>query len=220
MLMREVNLLKSLPLLKRSIEQRNLEKTAYTIKVAKKFGKEYFDGERRFGYGGYYYDGRWKKVAQDIIDFYHLKPKMKVLDVGCAKGFLVKDLIQACPGLEVYGIDISEYAINNCETLVKDRLYIANATDIPFPNNTFDCVLSINTIHNLTRELVKTAVNEISRVSKGNSFIQVDSYRNLDQKKLFEQWVLTAEFHDYPEKWIELFKEVGYEGDYYWTIVE
>ena len=218
--MREINLLKSLPLTKRNVELRSFEKSDYTIKIAKEFGKDYFDGDRKFGYGGYYYDGRWKKVAEDIINFYNLKPKMKVLDVGCAKGFLVKDLIQACPGLEVYGLDVSEYAINNCEDLVKDRLYIANALDIPFPNDTFDCVLSINTIHNLSRNLVKVALTEMIRVSKGNIFVQVDSYQNHEQKKLFEKWVLTAEFHDYPEKWIEVFNEVGYKGDYFWTIVD
>jgi ubiquinone/menaquinone biosynthesis C-methylase UbiE len=145
---------------------------------------------------------------------------MKVLDIGCAKGFLVKDLMIACPGLEVYGLDISEYALLNAEPEVIGRLHLGSAVSLPFPDSSFDLVISINTLHNLERGKILTAISEIERVKKNNSYVVVDSYRNSLEKEIFQQWVLTAKFHDYPQGWIELFKEAGYTGDYHWTIIE
>lgn len=218
--MAEVNLLRALPKSKRNIKARNNGKSEEVIKISKQYGKMYFDGPREYGYGGYYYDGRWKPVARDIIEHFNLKDGDKVLDVGCAKGFLVKDLLSECPGLEVFGVDISEYALKNCEPEVVGRLHKGFAHDLPFPDKSFDAVLSINTLHNYSKDGVKDALKELQRVSKGKSFIQVDSYKTQEQKSLFEEWVLTAEFHDYTEEWQKLFKESGYTGDYYWTILE
>ncbi len=213
-------LLKSLPKGKRDINSRHSLKTQKIIAESKKFGEMYFDGPRAYGYGGYRYDGRWLAVAADIIAHYALKSGMRVLDIGCAKGFLVKDLITTCPGLEVFGIDVSQYALSNCEKEVVGRLHLGNALSLPFPDSSFDLVLAINSIHNLSRNDVKNALQEINRVGKGKAFIQVDAYRTADEKALFEEWVLTAEYHDYPENWISLFNEVGYTGDYNWTILE
>nr|AAK71261.1 unknown [Coxiella burnetii] len=179
----------------------------------------YFDGPRDYGYGGYRYDGRWVPVAKDMVDHFGLKAGDRVLDIGCAKGFLVKDFMKACPGLEAYGIDISEYALMNCEPEVVGRLHLGNADHLPFPDNSFDAVISLNTVHNLPRERVIIALREIQRVSGGKAYIQVDSYHTPEQKSLFEDWVLTAEFHDYPEGWIKVFEEAGYTGDYNWTLV-
>jgi ubiquinone/menaquinone biosynthesis C-methylase UbiE len=218
--MQEIELLRSLPKTKRNVTKRLEGKDAEVIKISKCYGEMYFDGPREYGYGGYCYDGRWIPVAKDIVEHFGLKAGDKVLDVGCAKGFLVKDLMSVCKGLEVFGIDISEYALMHCEPEIVGRLHLGSAENLPFPDNSFNCVISINTIHNLTREKVIDALKEIQRVSKGKSFVQVDSYYTPEQKNLFENWVLTAEFHDYPEKWIEVFKEAGYTGDYYWTILE
>jgi cyclopropane fatty-acyl-phospholipid synthase-like methyltransferase len=218
--MPEVNLLKSLPKVKRNLQSRNELRDQHVISVAKQYGQEYFDGDRKFGYGGYRYDGRWLPVAQDIIDYYHLKPGMRVLDIGCAKGFLVKDLMIKCPGLEVFGLDVSEYAITNCEPEITGRLHLGTAESLPFPDKSFDCVISLNTIHNFSRNKVIKVLREIMRVSKGNAFVQVDSYFNSEQKDVFESWVLTAEFHDFPEGWKQVFAESDYQGDYFWTIIE
>lgn len=218
--MQEINLLRGLPQTERNIESRASAKDARVVEISKQFGKDYFDGPRDYGYGGYRYDGRWVPVARDIIHHFDLKPGDRVLDVGCAKGFLVKDLMSVCPGLEVFGLDISDYAITHCEPEVVGRLHVGDARTLPFPDNSFDCVLSINTLHNFQRPNVVEAVAEIQRVCKGSkSFIQVDSYLTPEQKALFESWVLTAEYHDYPDEWIKLFKEAGYTGDYYWTIL-
>ena len=122
--MKKINLLKSLPKTKRSINQRSESKNSKVVRISREYGKMYFDGPRKYGYGGYSYDGRWIPVAKDIIKHFKLKSGMRVLDVGCAKGFLVKDLMIACPGLEVFGIDISEYAIKNCEKETVGRLHI------------------------------------------------------------------------------------------------
>lgn len=218
--MPEINLLTALPKSKRNIQARKEARDPEVIRISKQYGEMYFDGPRDYGYGGYRYDGRWIPVAKDMVEHFGLKAGDRVLDVGCAKGFLVKDLMQVCPGLEVFGLDISDYALRHCEPEVVGRLHKGTADNLPFPDNSFDAVISLNTIHNYDRNGVVKAMKELQRVSKGKGFVQVDSYHTAEQKALFEEWVLTAEFHDYPDEWVKLFKEAGYTGDYYWTILE
>ena len=218
--MAEVDLLRALPKSRRNITQRGEAKTPELIALSREYGELYFDGPREYGYGGYRYDGRWRPVAKDIIAHFGLAAGARILDVGCAKGFLVKDLMLAEPGLEAFGLDISRYALMHCEPEVVGRLHLGSADALPFPDKSFDCVVSINTIHNFDRAGALRALREIERVSRQSSFVQVDSYRTPEQKSLFESWVLTAKFHDYPQGWIEVFAEAGYTGDYYWTIVE
>ena len=218
--MAEVDLLRALPHAKRNIQKRKDAKDPAVVAISKQYGEMYFDGPREYGYGGYRYDGRWLPVARDIIDHFGLKPGMRVLDVGCAKGFLVKDLMLACPGLEAFGLDISYYAIMHGEPEVIGRLHLGTAEKLVFPDHSFDCVLCLNTVHNFPRPRAIKVMQEIERVSGGHAFVQVDSYHTPEQKEIFESWVLTAEFYDYPQGWIELFEEAGYTGDYYWTIIE
>lgn len=218
--MPEVNLLARYPKAKRNVGARSHAKTDEHIRISRQYGEVYFDGPREYGYGGYRYDGRWLPIAEDIIAHYGLKPGMRILDVGCAKGFLVKDLLKACPGIEAFGLDISEYALKHCEPEVIGRLHLGSAESLPFPDNSFDAVVAINTLHNLPCERCKVALAELQRVSGGRAYVQVDSYRTPEQQALFEDWVLTAEFHDYPEGWVKLFAEAGYTGDYFWTIIE
>jgi SAM-dependent methyltransferase len=217
--MAEVDLLRALPAVERNIQKRREAKSPEAIGIAKQFGEVYFDGPREFGYGGYRYDGRWIPVSRDIVAHFDLKPGMRVLDVGCAKGFLVKDLMKVCPGLEVFGLDISLYALMHCEPEVVGRLHLGTAEKLPFPDHSFDCVISLNTVHNFPRPRALKVMQEIERVSRGRSFVQVDSFHTPEQKEIFESWVLTAEFYDYPDGWKGLFAEAGYSGDYYWTIV-
>ncbi len=217
--MAEVNLLKGLPQSKRKVQARAEAKTDEVIAKSREYGELYFDGPRDYGYGGYRYDGRWVPVAEDIVSHFNLRPGDRVLDVGCAKGFLVKDLLTVCPGLEVFGLDISEYALMHCEPEVVGRLHFGNAMKLPFPDKSFQAVISLNTIHNLERADAAMAIQEIERLAPGRGFIQVDSYHTSEEKALFEDWVLTAKFHDFPDGWISLFKEAGYTGDWYWTIV-
>ena len=218
--MAEVNLLAKLPATKRDIKGRHSAKTPENIALAKQFGEAYFDGPREVGYGGYRYDGRWKPVAKDIIRHFGLKGGDRILDVGCGKGFLVKDLMTMCPGLEAFGLDISEYALRHCEPEVVGRLHLGNAVSLPFPDRSFSAVLSINTIHNLQQPDVLRALREIERLAPGRGFVQVDAYHTPEQRELFMNWVLTAEFHGYPEGWLRVFEEAGYTGDWYWTVLE
>ena len=218
--MAELDLLRSLPKLKRNVEKRAEAKDPAVIAIARQFGEMYWDGPREYGYGGYRYDGRWRAVARDMISHYGLQPGMRVLDVGCGKGFLVKDLMLECPGLEVFGLDISLYAILHAPEEVIGRLHLGSAEKLPFPDKSFEYVVSINTLHNFPRPRAIRALSEVERVSKGKSFVVVDSYHTPEQKQLFESWVLTADFHDYPDGWMQAFKEAGYTGDWNWTVVE
>ena len=218
--MAEIDLLSSLPKPKRNITQRAEAKDPKIIELAKQYGEMYWDGPREYGYGGYRYDGRWRAVARDIILHYGLKPGMRVLDVGCGKGFLVKDLMLELPGLEAFGLDISRYAILQAPPELAGRLHLGSADNLPFADGAFDCALSINTIHNLPRPKAVAALAELMRVSTRHRYVVVDSYRTREQKALFESWVLTAEFHDYPDGWRAAFAEAGFDGDYSWTIVE
>jgi ubiquinone/menaquinone biosynthesis C-methylase UbiE len=218
--MAEINLLRALPRAKRNVAKRAEAKNPEVVAIAKQYGEMYWDGPRDYGYGGYRYDGRWRPVARDIIEHYGLKPGMRVLDIGCGKAFLVKDLMLECPGLEAFGLDISLYAIKHAAEELAGRLHLGSADALPFPDRAFDCVISLNTIHNLPRPRAVKAMAEMERVSKGNSFVVVDSYRTPEQKEIFESWVLTAEFHDYPDGWVRLFSEAGYRGDWNWTIIE
>lgn len=219
-MMQEVNLLGRLPRSRRNVQARQAAQTAENIAVARQYGESYFDGPREVGYGGYRYDGRWIPVAEDIVAHFGLKPGDRVLDVGCAKGFLVKDLMTVCPGLEVFGIDVSGYALMHCEPEVVGRLHLGSCVSLPFPDRSFAAVISINTIHNVERPDVLRSLAEIERLAPGRGFVQVDSYRTPEQRALFMDWVLTAKFHDYPDGWIAAFREAGYTGDYAWTIVE
>ena len=217
--MAEIDLLRSLPKTKRNIEKRAEAKDDALIAISRKYGQEYWDGDRKYGYGGYRYDGRWRSVARDMIAHFGLKPGMRVLDIGCGKGFLVKDMMLECPGLEAFGLDISHYALMNCEKEVIGRLHLGTAESLPFPDASFDCVISLNTIHNLERTGVVVAMREIQRLSGGRAFVQVDSYRTPEERDIALSWIITARFHDYPAGWLKAYAEAGYTGDYYWTII-
>jgi SAM-dependent methyltransferase len=218
--MAEVNLLAALPKGRRNLAVRAIARTAEHIRIAGEYGQMYFDGPREYGYGGYRYDGRWIPVARDIIAHFELKPGDRILDVGCAKGFLVKDLMQVCPGLEAFGLDISHYALTRCESEIVGRLVLGTATELPFADGSFQAVISINTIHNFDRPDCIRALREIERLAPGKGFVQPDSYRTADEKAVFLDWVLTAKYHDNPDGWRATFAEAGYTGDHYWTIIE
>ena len=181
--------------------------------VAGQWGRDYWDGDRKFGYGGYRYDGRWRAVAQDIVAHYGLKPGMRILDVGCGKGFLLYEISQLVPGIEVAGIDISDYGIANAKEEVHPFLRAGNATELPFPDRHFDFVLSLNTLHNLRNFELKAAVTEINRVSRGKSYICVESFRNEREKVNLLYWQLTCRTFLATDEWEWLMGEHGYAGD-------
>lgn len=189
--------------------------------LAMKFDVEYFDGPREQGYGGYKYDGRWQAVAKRLIEKYQLNASSKFLDVGCAKGFLMHDLQEACPGIDVQGLDISPYAKAHALPSVAGNITLGNCRTLPYPDDFFDASVAINTIHNLDVEGSKQAIRELIRVTKNKAhiFIQVDAYCTPEEKEMFETWMLTAKTYLQPQEWEALFAEVGYRGDYFWTII-
>lgn len=187
---------------------------AEAAKLAKQFGKDYWDGDRKVGYGGYSYDGRWRAVADAMAEHYGLKAGDRVLDVGCGKAFLLYDLTQAVPGIEVRGIDVSEYGIANAKEEVRDCLQAANANDLPFESESFDFVFSINTLHNLMCFDLDKALREFQRVGRKHRYICVESYRNEEEKANLLYWQLTCESFCSPEEWEWWFERCGYTGDH------
>lgn len=188
--------------------------------IAKQFGREYFDADRKYGYGGYHYDGRWLPVARAMVAHYRLGPGARILDVGCAKGFLLHDFQELLPGAKIAGIDVSDYAISNAMPEVKDRLTVGNATALPYPDKSFDLVVSINTLHNLRLPALCTALGEMERVSKEHKYVVMDSYGSEAQKDNLLNWQLTCECFFTPEEWEWVFSQCGYSGDYEFIVFD
>jgi ubiquinone/menaquinone biosynthesis C-methylase UbiE len=183
--------------------------------LAKKWGFDYWDGDRRICYGGYHYmPGRWMPVAEVMTEHYGLKSGDKVLDIGCGKGFLLYEISLLVPGIEIYGIDISDYAISNSKEEIKDRLQIGNANQLPFPDDHFDLVYSITTLHNLHNYDLNSSLVEMERVGKKNKYICVESYRNELEKANLLYWQVTCEAFCTPEEWEWWFKQTNYTGDH------
>ena len=187
---------------------------AECAKVAKKFDKNYWDGDRKYGYGGFSYDGRWRPVADQIIQYYNIKQGQNILDIGCGKAYLLFEFNQAIPGIELAGLDISQYALDNAKKEMKPHLKLGNAVELPYEDKSFDLVLSINTLHNLNLPDLEKALNEIERVSKGEKYIVVDSYRTEEEKVNLMYWQLTCECFYTPREWEWIFNQCGYSGDY------
>ncbi len=189
--------------------------------LAKKWDYDYWDGDRRINYGGYQYiEGLWAPVGKEMIKHYGLKPGNKVLDIGCGKGFQLFELTKLLPGLEVWGIDISEYAIKNCKEEIKERLQVGNANKLPFSDNYFDFVFSINTLHNLYNYELDASLREMERVGKQNKYLCIESYRNEIEKANLLYWQVTCEAFCNPEEWKWWLKKTGYSGDYSFIFFE
>jgi SAM-dependent methyltransferase len=216
--MGEIDLMVRYPKTKRGdiIKERQFV-TEEEKRIARKFGKEYFDGERRLGLGGYYYNPKYfKPVVDDMIQYYELQNGQCILDVGCAKGFMLHDFKEALPGLRVFGIDISTYCIEHSMPTVKEFLSVGSCDSLPYRDNSFDLVISIATIHNLDIEGVRASLREINRVSRRHAFVKVNGFSNEEERESIAKWNLVAKTNLSVEKWKALFKEEHYDGDYYW----
>jgi protein-L-isoaspartate(D-aspartate) O-methyltransferase len=182
--------------------------------LAKQFSFDYWDGDRKVGYGGYRYDGRWQTVAQALATQYDLKAGDRVLDVGCGKAFLLYDLTQVVPGLEVRGLDVSRYAIERAKPEVQTWLDVGTAAELPYEDRSFDLVISINTLHNLYCYDLDKALREIERVSRRHKYVVVESYRDETEKANLLYWQLTCECFYTPAEWQWWFDRCGYTGDH------
>jgi len=188
---------------------------AKAAKLAKKWDYDYWDGDRRINYGGYkYIEGRWEKLATALFEYYNLPVNSKVLDIGCGKGFLMFDMLKIRNDLDLYGLEISNYAIQNSKEEIKEKIVHGNANNLPWPDNYFDLVISITTLHNLYNFDLFKSLQEIERVSKSNKYICVESYRNEEEKANLLYWQVTCEAFNTPKEWEWIFKNAGYKGDY------
>lgn len=202
-------------LTRRDYLARMTDDKVHCMQVAKQYGYDYWDGDRRYGYGGYkYMPGRWKPVAEALIRNYNLGPGSKVLDVGCGKGFLLHEMLLLEPGLEIRGFDISEHGIDCAPDSVRSQLFLHRAQDsYPFADDAFDLVISLGTLHNLRLFDLKAALSEVERVGK-NAYVMVESYRNEQEMFNLECWALTAESLFDKDEWIWLYQQFSYSGDY------
>jgi ubiquinone/menaquinone biosynthesis C-methylase UbiE len=200
---------------KRDYVARMVDDKVHCMRKAKEYEGDYWDGDRRYGYGGYrYLPGRWKPVAQALIDIYGLGPNAKILDVGCGKGFLLYELKQLLPNSDIAGFDISQHGLADSKPEIHDRLFRYRAQDrFPFGDKHFDLVISLGCLHNLRIFELQTALSEIERVAK-NKYIMVESYRNELEQFNMQCWALTAEAFFDTAAWIWLYNHFGYTGDY------
>jgi len=193
---------------------RMVDEKIYCMGKAKEYEYDYWDGDRRFGYGGYSYDGRWKVVAEGLIDTYNLKDGAKILDVGCGKAFLLYEIKKLLPNAEIVGFDISKHGLADAKEEIREFLVEQRAEEpYNFENDYFDLVISLTTLHNLKVFDLKSAVQEIERVGK-NKYIMVEAYRNDTELFNLECWALTCESFFKPDEWIWLYDQFGYSGDY------
>jgi len=200
---------------KRDYRQRVLDHDkADCAELACQFGRDYWDGERHLGYGGYRYDGRWRPVAEAIARHYDLKPGSTILDVGCGKAFLLYEFTQVVLGAKVVGIDISTYGIENAKEEVRPFLQVGSAAALPFPDKSFDLVISLNVLHNLYNYDLWSALQEIERVGRGGKYLVVETYRNEREKVNLLYWQLTCRAFHTPQEWEWLYKQAGYTGDH------
>jgi SAM-dependent methyltransferase len=184
-------------------------------KKLQKFPKEYFDGQRAHGYGGYYYNPKFfRKIVKAMIRHYKLNNKSKILDIGCAKGFMLHEFKKTLPGCVIRGIDISRYCKLRAMKKIKKYIKVGTCEKLPYPNKYFDFVVSISTIHNLHKSGIERSLREIVRVSKKNSFIRVKGYSNLREKKEIDTWNIVAKSNLSQKNWIKIFKKNGYMGNY------
>lgn len=182
--------------------------------LAKKWDYHYWDGSRKINYGGYrYIKGRWTPVIKKLCKYYNLKNNAKILDVGCGKGFFLKDLKDYNETFEVHGVDISKYAIKNSHPDVKSFILESNSKKLNWKNNYFDLVVSFNTLHNLHNYDLFKSLKEIERVGK-KKYIVIESYRNEKEKMNLLYWQVTCEAFNTPAEWQWWFKNTNYKGDY------
>lgn len=199
---------------------RMMDEKVHCSEISREYGRDYWDGDRRYGYGGYRYDGRWAPVARRIIDLYQLPPNARILDVGCGKAHLLYELSRALPEAEVAGFDISSHAIETSPEPIRDRLFVHKAeAPYPFEDRRFDLVISLMTLHNLPLPALASALSEIERVGI-RQYVAAESYRTVEELFNLQCWALTCESFLRPDEWLWMFEQAGYTGDYEFAFFE
>ena len=205
----------------RAYIDRMVDDKVHCMLKAKEYETDYWDGNRRYGYGGYkYIPGRWKPVAESLIEHFGLTGTSSVLDVGCGKGFLLYEMKQLLPDIKIAGFDISEHGLSQSREEIRDKLFHHKAQDsYPYENNSFDLVISLGCLHNLRVFELEDALKEINRVGR-QGYVMVESYRSEQEQFNLQCWALTCESFFDVEEWIWLYNRFGYTGDYEFIFFE
>jgi len=205
----------------RAYIDRMVDDKVHCMLKAKEYETDYWDGDRRYGYGGYkYIPGRWKLVAESLIEHFDLTGNSSVLDVGCGKGFLLYEMKQILPDLQIAGFDISEHGLSQSRGEIRDNLFHHKAQDLyPYENNSFDLAISLGCLHNLRVFELEAALKEIERVGR-QGYVMVESYRSEQEQFNLQCWALTCESFFDVDEWMWLYDRFGYTGDYEYIFFE
>lgn len=218
--MREFNALREYPSPK---EPRYVGKNIRTIRnriIASYRGESYYDGDRNNGYGGFTYDGRWKKIVESMSKDYGLNDRSAVLQIGCEKGFLLHDFHEKCPNMKLRGYEMSEYAIQHAMPSIRPLILQGTYGKLPFADHEFDFVIAIGVIYTLTLGDALSCLKEIQRVGKGKSFITLGAFFDQQSEKLFKSWSVLGSTILHVNDWLEVLKEASYTGDYHFCTSE
>lgn len=218
--MREFNALAGYPEPKNPRVADPGERDIHARIIASSREKEFFDGERKYGYGGFNYDGRWQQIARNIMEFYQLPPNAKILQILCEKGFLLHDFKTQFPQTTVIGTETSQYAKENAMATVKDNIVNAHVTKLPFKDNEFDFIIAIGALYIVPLSETIQGIREIERVGKGKSFITLASGENEREIQVFRDWSLLSSSVHLKQDWLEVLKHAGYRGDYKFTTMK
>jgi SAM-dependent methyltransferase len=205
----------------RAYIDRMVDDKVHCMLKAKEYETDYWDGDRRYGYGGYsYIPGRWRPVAEALIERFSLTESSSVLDVGCGKGFLLYEMKLLLPNLKIAGFDISKHGLSQSREEIRDKLFHHKAQDLyPYNEGAFDLVISLGCLHNLRVFELETALKEIERVGQ-QGYVMVESYRSEQEQFNLQCWALTCESFFDVEEWIWLYDRFGYTGDYEFIFFE
>jgi SAM-dependent methyltransferase len=200
-----------------TVQRRIPDRTLSQRIIAWGLDAAYYDGDRRNGYGGFAYDGRWRRLIPRLAARYGLDARSRVLDIGCKKGFFLHDLKEAFPGITAKGVENHPYPLETGLESVRADMMLSPYHSLPFDDDSFDFVLAFSAIYMQTLGDVLKTLREIQRVGRGRAYVTVGAYSTMREREQFERWTLLGTTVLHVDEWMEVFQAAGYTGDYFFT---